>query len=368
MKQATVVMSPARRARAGRGFTLVELLVVITIISILIALLLPAVGSIREAARRMQCSNNIRQLGLACISYQSAYDRFPAGMTVAAGDNPCQPKNFMQNWVIASLPYMGEGALYNKFDFTTSISSGTANQQARSTRLAVMLCPTDSGAGVAFSGSANSEMSAVGNNWARGNYAANGSIEQVSPVWNGGSQMQSSTSTSANWNQKYCRGVMGINTAVSLAQITDGASYTMMLGEIRIGVNAKDCRGTWAMGGAGPSSLWGHAVTDDQGPNNPMPYADDLWGCTQIGTVDYLTAMCMGCDEGNGNDQQTIRSQHAGGAFVCLCDGSVRFISNYIAHTSQWGINYTGNPPYDFQVWERLNCSMDGLTIDGAAF
>jgi prepilin-type processing-associated H-X9-DG protein len=156
---------------------------------------------------------------------------------------------------------------------------------------------------------------------------------------------------------------MGCNTSISLSQITDGASNTILLGELRIGLLSGDRRGTWAMGSAGASSLFGHGTGNDIGPNAGNLAADGLVECPEIiSTVgkEKLASERMGCTSCGANSQATMRSRHPGGVNVCLCDGSVRFIADSIEKTDDEELTY----PTDFHVWERLNASADGLPID----
>jgi len=130
------------------GFTLVELLVVIAIIGILVGLLLPAVQAAREAARRMQCSNNMKQLGLAFHNYESAYKSFPAAWYAGA---PAPPYN-LQSGLVGLLPYMEQTALYSLYDTRVSPANergpiGIANVAVISTVLPMFICPSAPGGG-----------------------------------------------------------------------------------------------------------------------------------------------------------------------------------------------------------------------------
>ena len=131
---------------------------------------------------------------------------------------------------------------------------------------------------------------------------------------------------------------MGCDVGVKPQQITDGTAFTVMLAELGRGFADADRRGTWAMGASGASSLWGHGVTDDQGPNNPNDLADDLVGCNDVknavGDAVLMNAN-MGCWDGL-NWQATARSLHPGGVYVCFCDGHVTFISDFIDHNPNW--------------------------------
>ena len=201
--------------RLRRGFTLVELLVVIAIIGILIALLLPAVQAAREAGRRTQCSNNIKQLGLALLNYHDVWHFFPpSSKWVNYGDtNTSDTPNLSENWVIMALPFIEGTNLHDQFNLTKYISD-PANAYARSQTLEVMLCPTDAYNTVPFDGSAYG----LGANWARGNYAANASLDFQESAFN-------------SWNNPLYRGVMGPNISIGIKKISDGTTKTILLGE-----------------------------------------------------------------------------------------------------------------------------------------
>src|SRR5206468_2759755 len=162
---------PAQRFVMRRfrvGFTLVELLVVIAIIGVLVALLLPAVQAAREAARRGQCQNHLKQVALAAHGYNDTMQRFPAGWC-----NPHQATG-----ICSLLPYLEQGNRANTFDWTQNINLSTSNAQARSQDVKVYMCPSDQGAGRFFTGTSgttgteppgrNNYMANLGNyaNWA----------------------------------------------------------------------------------------------------------------------------------------------------------------------------------------------------------
>lgn len=349
---------PRQFSRRAAGFTLVELLVVIAIIGILIALLLPAVQSAREAARRTQCQNNVKQLGIALHMYHDQMKRFPPAsfwdknaqgvdqMPLSSGSDS-KDGNLRQNWIILILPFMEQQATYGAFNFAKYISD-PVNILPRGVTIPTLLCPTDSGFNrVRHNGS----QFRYGDGWARGNYGANGSL-----------RLQSDT---ADWGQPNVTGVMAANRSLSIGEITDGTSQTIFVGELRAGIVDIDCRGTWAMSGGCPSALYAHGSNagDDAGPNqNRSLLADDLRGCPMVqaavGGETPLAQAGMSCSRDNWpNWQQTMRSQHPGGVFVGMADGSVRFINDFIDISQN-----------DYSVWNRLNLSQDGLPIDASSY
>lgn len=356
----------------SNGFTLVELLVVIAIIGILVALLLPAVQSARAAARRTQCQNNMKQVGLALQNYHSARGIFPPSSTwpVGSDGNPQGVASgsftgHQANWVILTLPYMEEQTTADAFDLTLPIPD-VANEIARSTQLPGMLCPEDQNNQVLFQGNTAARTNHYGPNWGRGNYAANASLGAMTA--NGHGSFSAAGENSPGWKDERLRGVMGANSSLRIAQISDGTSYTILAAEIRAGVLPHDVRGTWALGG-GPSALWRHGYYGDAaGPNSPGIEADDTIGCSDVrrgfGGVVALAKEKMGCIERTGNTQQTARSMHQGGVFAVFADGSVHYISDDVEIRVD-GITET--PPYT-SVWDRLNLSADGEIIGSDAY
>src|SRR6516164_214432 len=136
-----------------RGFTLIELLVVIAIIAVLIALLLPAVQSAREAARRIQCTNNLKQIGLALFNYESAVGCFPSGVisvldnpnwTLPPGNCTAFPTDLGPGWSLFALisPYLEQQVLNSAINFSLPIAD-PSNQTVRQTRIAIFECPSD---------------------------------------------------------------------------------------------------------------------------------------------------------------------------------------------------------------------------------
>ncbi|MEK6236607.1 MAG: DUF1559 domain-containing protein [Planctomycetales bacterium] len=327
-----------------RGFTLIELLVVMTIIAILMALLLPAIQAIREAANLLYCQNNMKQLALGCLNYESSHKNLPPAMQFDSGENAVRSDKFRPNWVILILPYIEQQHLHDEFDFTKHISH-IDNGDPRGTRIQAMECPTDVGHDTFFAGD-----SSEGEQWARGNYAANVGHLHLRE-YNGGK-------SSNGWKNKNARGVMGWNVSERISRITsnDGASNTMLLGELRVGLGEFDRRGTWAMGTAGASAfVSGGWNGDANGPNPCTDNSDDVEGGNRLNYQD-LKRECMTVWPPCPSWQATARSRHASkGVNVALVDGSIHFIGNFID---------VGDGRACCSTWDRLVASRDGLAID----
>lgn len=358
--------------RRKTGFTLVELLVVIAIIGILVSMLLPAINAARETVNRASCSNNIKQLALACLNYEQSYKSFPCACTQTGtwlescngnGVLP-QPSNQRHNWVIMILPYIEQTNLYNKFiekfeegnenhANSTAIDNDDKFEHLREIELPVMKCPTDS----------NNRYPYMRNNkkWGRGNYGANMGLTLADylghDTW---------------WTNTGARGVMGPRHALSKAEISDGTSNTILLAELRSGLTAQDPRGTWSMGGAGSSATCrnGYICGDDNGPNYLVAGSDDIFECSDswgINSAERLR-LKMPCG-GSTNRQATTRSMHQAGVNVAFADQSVHFISDNIQTRSSFGENETNvRNNTEFSVWDCINLSSDGKSINNADF
>ncbi len=343
---------------APRGFTLVELLVVIAIIALLIALLVPAVQSSREVARRIQYQNNMKQLGIALHAYHTSNNAFPPAITTQPGGNPVAYSNQLRpGWTIMVLPYLEQQTLYDAFDLTQPVAHDF-NRLPRSTRVSVMSCPSEPNASQA--------CSRAGGEWARGNYGANiGMLNPGDTLRNG--------STRDLWRPTQ-RGIMGANEALTIAQIRDGTSNTMLVLELRAGLVPLDIRGTWAMGQCGASSVcsYGNNVQPAiPGPNICKPDADDQpEGETVVSVaigIDRAKRECMHADN-SPTWQSFPRSSHIGGIVVGFADGSVHFIGDYVESGSvTCGPRDTCNVN-QYRTWQHLIASGDGQPVDLSAF
>ena len=292
------------RATSGRGFTLVELLVVIAIIGILIALLLPAVQAAREAARRSQCTNNLKQIGLAMHNYHDTHRTFPAGWIYLGTSG--RPE---YGWAVNILPFMEQSPLYNQLNpggipLHIRITAGTAeDKELLQTSISAYVCPSDPGTLLADTVNFGN-LSA----WrvAKSNYVA-------CAAWG--------TKTDSSGNQIYpilandTGGMFYGNSYRSMAHCTDGTSNTIMCSER----DSKHHAAAWA--GVGRNDLI---------DNNAVPRAT-FRGSFLI-NFDYKAA---GSPENQGKG---LASQHPGGINVLMCDASVHFISETINRDNvfQW--------------------------------
>jgi prepilin-type N-terminal cleavage/methylation domain-containing protein len=249
--------------RKWRGFTLIEILVVIAIIAVLIALLLPAVQQAREAARRTQCKNNLKQIGLALFNYESNYNQFPmCGLWY--GDSAGVLVNGT-GWGQAILPFLDQGNIYNAFDPTQAIWSGATNQALIATKISAFVCPSVAGNTDTFTqtwtGSVNSTLTVptpIVATWARTDYLVTCSLQQpflnntlAAQLYGAAAARNSAGAQCFFWHGNPLIGTAanqlqgiavvsssnanyqpsGYDGTPSMAKVTDGMSNTVMVSE-----------------------------------------------------------------------------------------------------------------------------------------
>ncbi|HWL10478.1 MAG TPA: DUF1559 domain-containing protein [Planctomicrobium sp.] len=309
----------AVRTLRRTGFTLIELLVVIAIIAILVALLLPAVQQAREAARRSNCKNNIKQIGLALHNYHDTHNVFPPGLVGdRLGASTSGSGVVRMSWVPFLFPFLEQGPLYDHFvpymNGTLGTGSSSNAWPRTETRISALLCPSDP------EGSKSSGLNSSGVWGARGfsNYAGcQGSA---------GTNVQSPANNASGRN---LNGMFYSMSSIRMRDLTDGTTNTLMLGEIRLlrdlestpssDLNA-DAHGMyWNM--SGPNAWF----SSRRSPNTPD--SDRLYTCRNEPSVGMP---CIRNPNTTTNAYMHVRSTHAGGAHVGLADGSVRFVSNSV--------------------------------------
>jgi hypothetical protein len=337
------------------------------------------VQAAREAARRITCTNNLRNVALAVLTFHDAKDRYPNAIatTKTATGTEVVPNvtstdaRLYGNWAIDVLPFLEQQALFRRFTLTaTTPLTHASNADAIATPLAVFRCPSDSFNAEPFTGRTGTV------NWARGNYALNSA--QFYPdiqflQWYRGDTTPPTSSTFIE-RLAFNVGISVVDGADRSAKdLTDGTSNTILLAEIRTGLGGSDRRGVWAMGMCGSNFVCRHASNLINGVNDCAPGSDDVHGTTdivpQIGEA-KLMAECMMPDKvWSVSGQSVVRSVHHGGVFVSLADGSTRFISDFIDGGSVGSGAWLGETraadiaQENFRVWQRLNAGADSFEL-----
>ncbi|MBN9517113.1 DUF1559 domain-containing protein [bacterium] len=318
------------------AFTLIELLVVIAIIAILIGLLLPAVQKVREAAARSTCQNNLKQISLANMSYESAYQKFLPGVSQQGG---C----CLGTWIVPIMPFIEQQGLYTLAQPNYAVNNYGTNATVVQTRLKTLTCPSDT-------------ANVVGSNTLH-NYALNAGNtslyqQNIPNACTGGTTTGAAGSCvsfggapfgfygdPSNVANNNDAGYAKTGQQFTISSISDGTSNTIAMSEIlQAPGGSGDYRGfLWWGGSAG--------FTTYQLPNSSS--STDVITGAGCGPGNALYPCTTTSDTGTLPRQLVARSRHTGGVNVALCDGSIRFVNNSV----------------DLPTWRAAGTSQGGETL-----
>ncbi|WP_197169223.1 DUF1559 domain-containing protein [Novipirellula galeiformis] len=315
-----------------KGFTLVELLVVIAIIGVLVGLLLPAVQAAREAARRMQCSNHLKQIGLALHNYHDTHRSFPPGGIVAEkvtkglGDTWCNSGAATQGapWTVLILPFMEEGARYDQYDFDLPLSASFTSQVPSSSPNRPLWYDSN------------------GNYQCPSDPASGGDVNNLNYFGvQGGGSSSNVNCFGGNSNVFFVNGILYANSRSKFRDITDGTTNTFLVGETKYHLTEAGTNSTFYFSWASSIRL---------GSGGTMPHPATLAGSYEsINSRIPTGSKPVGSTDSRTGYSRLFGSYHPGGCHMLMGDASVNFISESM----------------DLDLYRQLGIRNDALPIGG---